>query len=227
MGYDTKKQLYLPIAAVIEQLNRVKRDAVDATIDRANLLYKFGALIAILTAASLRGHEGLYLDLAATRNHLDKGRIGFIPPKVLKKGILTEKECGELPEICICLIGKFKGETGERYHSIVLANTSQSGLETRWWVEKLIEVCESEGRTTGYAFADQLGQELEAAELNALVRHYLQEMRGDDPDKYSLNENLARYGISRTYRKASESRARRAGIKEEEVTIMNRWHTFE
>ena len=227
MGYDTKKQLYLPIAAVIDQLNRVKRDATDATTDRANLLYKFGALIAILTAASLRGHEGLYLDLAATRNHLDKGRFGSIPPNVMKKGILTEKECGELPEVCICLIGKFKGETGERYHSIVLANTSQSGLETRWWIEKLMEVCESEGRMTGYAFADQMGQELETAEFNALVRHYLQEMRSDDPDKYNLNEDMARYGISRTYRKASESRARRAGIKEEEVTIMNRWHTFE
>lgn len=33
-----------------------------------------------------------------------------------------------------------------------LPNVTSSGLEVRWWIEKLLEVCESEGRTSGYAF---------------------------------------------------------------------------
>ena len=227
MGYDTRKQVYLPIGAIVEQLRRVRRDAEEGSTEQARLLYKFGALIAILTAGSLRGHEGLFLDLAATRKYIDQGRSGVIPTNVLKRAILSEQECSQLPEVCICLIGKFKGETGERYHSIVVANVSQSGLDTRWWLEKLLEVCAEEGRQTGYAFADALGEPLDTAELNALVRHYLQEMHSDDPERFNLNEDVARYGISRTYRKSSESRARRAGIKEEEVKVMNRWKSIE
>jgi hypothetical protein len=50
------------------------------------------------------------------------------------------------------LLGKFKGETGERYHSIVVANESMTDLKTRWWVEKLMELCKQEGRSSGYAF---------------------------------------------------------------------------
>jgi len=33
----------------------------------------------------------------------------------------------------------------------------QSGLQTRWWIEKLVNVCGSEGRTDGPAFADADG----------------------------------------------------------------------
>lgn len=103
----------------------------------------------------MRGHEGFYTDLAATRKFLDKGRDGVLPKGALQRRMLTEAECAHLPEVCLCLIGKFKGETGERHFSIVLANESSSGLKIRWWIEKLVEVCEIEGKTSGYAFGDE------------------------------------------------------------------------
>ena len=227
MGYDTKKQLYLNINVIVEQLRLIKRDAVDGTGGQSNLLFKFGAYLCILTAASLRGHEGMYLDLSATRRHLFKGRYGQVPEGLEKKKILTEAECSNLPEVCICLIGKFKGETGERHHSIVLANESTSGLETRWWVEKLIDVCESEGRTSGPAFETDFGPVFDASEGNALVRQYLREIQLNSPDLFEMSEDLSRFGVSRTYRKSSESRARRAGIKKEDCQVMNRWKTIE
>ena len=43
----------------------------------------------------------------------------------------------------------------------------------------------------------------------------------------SPDEDLMRYGISRTYPKASETRARRAGIHEDLCEAMCRWRTFE
>lgn len=227
MGYETKKQKYLPISVIIEQLRLIEQDALLADPHEARTLYKLGALICVLTAGSLRGHEGFYFDLGATRAHIDKGRQGVVPAGVLKRSLLTEEECAHLPEVCICLVGKFKGETGERYHSLVLASESSSGLKTRWWVEKLISVCQSEGRTSGFAFGSSDGSHPSGAEYNALVRQYLGRIQESRPDLFSPEEDLSRYGISRTYRKSAESRARRAGMKEEEVKVMNRWQSTE
>eukprot|EP00956_Cyclotella_meneghiniana_P005462 scaffold6921_cov42-Cyclotella_meneghiniana.AAC.1 len=131
MGYDTNNQMGLPIKVVVLMLTLIKQDAAEKDDVSARLLYKFGALIAILTAASLRGHEGLYLDLAGTRKHLVEGQGGVIPNKfsIKGKGILTEEEIDRLPYVTACLLGKFKGETGERYHSIILASNTASELK--------------------------------------------------------------------------------------------------
>lgn len=227
MGYDTKKQLYLPIPVILEMLHLIKEDASDSTNLQSSMLFKLGALICILTAGSLRGHEGFYVDLAATRKYLHKGKHGVIPPRILTKAILTDAECDNLPEVCVCLIGKFKGETGESHHSLVLANTTSSGLEVRWCVEKLIDVCESLGQTNGYAFFDSDGAPPDSVEYNALVREYLKRIQIQTPHLFGITEDLSRYGISRTFRKSAESRARKAGIKDDEVKVMNRWRVTE
>ena len=83
----------------------------------------------ILTAASLRGHEGFYLELAGLRKHLAKGRVGVIPPGLSKSSLLTEEMCRDLPHVTTCLLGKFKGESGTNHHLISIANDTISGLK--------------------------------------------------------------------------------------------------
>ena len=112
--------------------------------------------------------------------------------------------------VCICLVGKFKGETGERYHSIVLSNTTCSGLQPRKWIEKLLIVCQNEGRTSGSAFNESDGSPPISAEYNAIVRQYIQTMADAGEHGLDSDLDLIRYGISRTFRKSSETRARRA-----------------
>ena len=64
----------------------------------ANKLWKVGAYVCTLTAASLWGHEGLfYLDLAGMREHLHKGRNGVMPVGLDKSTILSEEICLNLP----------------------------------------------------------------------------------------------------------------------------------
>jgi hypothetical protein len=75
------------------------------------------------------------------------------PPGLNKSTLLTEEACKKLPHVTVCLLRKFKGETGTDYHLIALANETVSGLEPRWWIEKLMSVCELEGRERGPAFA--------------------------------------------------------------------------
>ena len=98
----------------------------------ADELWKVGAYVCILTAASLRGHEGFYLDLAGLCKHLAKGRLGVIPPGLSKSSPLTEEMCRDLLHVTICLLGKFKGESGTDHHMICVANDTISGLHPRW-----------------------------------------------------------------------------------------------
>ena len=227
MGYDTRAQLSLPIKVVVYMLDLIKVDAGQHTTVHERTLLKFGAYIAILTAASLRGHEGFFLDLAATRNLLPKGKSGVVPEKFNSNKVLSEEDIENLPYVTICLLGKFKGETGERYHSIVLASETMSGLEVRWWIEQLLEVCELEDMTSGYAFAELDGSPPDTTEYNALFRQYLRRIQVDSPKQFAPEEDVTRYGINRTLRKTAVSRAGRAGLSGDLFNPMNRWRTVE
>ena len=56
------------------------------------------------------------------------------------------------PHVTVCLLGKFKSETGIDHHLITLANKTVSELQPHWWIEKLVFVCEKEGRVNEPAF---------------------------------------------------------------------------
>lgn len=64
----------------------------------------------------------------------------------------SEDEARALPHVVLTLLGDFKGENSSDYHILNVANVTRSGLDVRWWVEKLVAVCEAEGRSVGSAF---------------------------------------------------------------------------
>ncbi len=157
MGCQSNPNHGLLIGAIVHLLGLIKADAEEAEEEGplvdANKLWKIGTYICILTTALLRGHKGFYVKLAGIRKHVAKGRIGEIPPGLNKSMLLSEEACKRLPHVTVCLLGKFKGETGTDHHMIALANETMSGLKPRWWIKKLISMCELEGRTQGPAFA--------------------------------------------------------------------------
>ena len=130
-----------------------------------------------------------------------------------------------LPHVVLPLLGKFKGEIGIDHHIINLANESISGLQPRWWLEKLIEIADLEGRAAGPAFATPEGNLLRSADVDATFRSYLHRVqraglipKTDDVDTM--------FGISRTPRRTATSRAKRAGL-EDRAEEMNRWRKVE
>ena len=152
MGSQAQPDQAVRVGAVVHLLQLIKSDAQSAEdsgygVD-ASYLWKVGAYVCILTAASLRGHEGFYVELAGLRNHIKKGKFGTIPAglAITKELILTEEVCVNLPHVTLALLGHFKGETKVDHHLIAIASVTQSGLEPRWWIEKLVSVCASEGR---------------------------------------------------------------------------------
>ncbi|KAL3780370.1 hypothetical protein ACHAWO_009694 [Cyclotella atomus] len=199
MGYDTKKQLPLSILAIVKILELIKSDMEERDLEEAR----------------------------TTLSHLNDGRNGEIPKKFKKNQLLTETEVIKLPSVCVCLIGKFKGETGERYHSIVLTNESTSGLQTRWWVEELMKLCAEEGRTSGFAFADVDNIPPDPTEYNALFRQYLIRLQKHHPDLLSIKEDVTHYGISRSLCKSAVTCAGKAGLSDSEIGSVNRWQSVE
>lgn len=235
MGYDSTADHGVSIQALVKCLDLIKIDADDlatdeATLSEANQLYKLGAYICICTAAGLRGYEGFFTDLAGLRLNVNKGKEGVIPDKIKKaKGekLLTEEECNNLPHVVLSLQGNFKSEGGISSHLINLASKSMSGLETRWWIEKLIDVSASEGRFSGPAFATPEGKLDESSNYNAGLRKYLKIVQ----DTTSLIDKDidvdAFYSTNRTPRKSALTRAKRAGIEKDLQNEMNRWRTVE
>jgi hypothetical protein len=177
MGCQSQPNHGLLIGAIIRLLDLIREDAKEATrmdaVAEANKLWKVGAYVCTLTAALLRGHEGFYLDLAGMHKHVAKGRFGEIPAGLNKSTVLKEEDCLRLPHITICLLGKFKGETGVDHHLITVANETSSGLRPRWWIEKLLGVCEYEGRFDGPAFASPAGRLASSTDYDAVFRKYL------------------------------------------------------
>ena len=92
-----------------------------------NALCKVGAAIAVGVAGSLRGNGIVYMDLAGTRELLDRGKEGVMPLRPFAKGT----DLMRAPYVHITLQGKFKGENHVKHHLIAVASETRSGIQTR------------------------------------------------------------------------------------------------
>jgi hypothetical protein len=113
------------------------------------------------------------------------------------------------------------------HHLITVANEMMSGLKPGWWLEKLVDVCESEGRCFGPAFASADGKLASLLDYNALFRKYLAWVQ----DKTSLIPGDldvdSQFSTFRTLRKLGVTRLKRAGFGEDFIDKMNRWRMQE
>ena len=231
MGSQAQPNHGLLMGAIVHLLDLMEADALEAwesgEVADAHELWKIGAYVCVLTAASLRGHEGFYLDLAGIRRHIKTGSVGVIPPGINKNTVLTEEECVALPHVTLCLLGKFKGETGVDHHLITIANETSSGLKPRRWLEQLIKVCEREGRREGPAFASPDGALASSSDYDAMFRKYLKRVQEDTdliPEDHDVD---LLYSTFRTPRKTATTRIERAGFGHHFVDLMNRWRPQE
>ncbi len=125
------------------------------------------------------------------------------------------------------MLGDFKAENGSDYHMLNVANVKRSGLNTRWWVEKLVEVCKAEGRKKGPAFAGSDGRLETSLDYDATFREVAREVQDSTdfiPAELDVDTWLC---LNRTPRKTAETRATQAGIPKEIKDAMNRWSTVE
>ena len=105
------------------------------------------------------------LDLAGIRAHIEEGKRGVIPIALLDDGV----DLFDILHVYLAMVGNFKGETGVREHLVAVASESKSGVNVRWWLEKLIHVREEEGCISGPAFGDAQGEVTKQREYNEVL----------------------------------------------------------
>ena len=224
MGYTSEANRALCIQSVVRMLELVKEEAELSPMGSARELYKFGAAVVVAQCGSLRGPEVLTMDLAGMRTHIDLGREGVIPADPMKVG----QDLSGVPHLFFTLLGKFKGENGIRQHMICVARATISGIETRWWLEKLLEVREQEGRVDGPAFGHQDNSVMSLRELDGMLHYFLDKVQRGDPSLIAPHDNVVEnYGFFRTFRKTAEGRARAANLESDVQNAMNRWRKIE
>ena len=224
IGFASEANKPLHIRIVVKTLNMIKEEARRQPTRIANELYKVGAAMAVSQAGSLRGPETFMLDLAGIRKHIMLGKHGTMPDKPLDLGT----DLFDAPHVYLALIGKFKGENGVREHLVPVASESLSGLETRWWIEKLIEVRESEGHVAGPAFGRPDGSIAPMAEYDDILHTFLKEIQSESNDLILETDDVVKnYRFFRSFRKSAEGRARAAGLDSDMQNAMNRWKKIE
>lgn len=224
MGYSSEANKALRIKAVVRILELVKEEMEDAPQWHADQLTKFGTAVVVAQCGSLRGPEVLTMDLAGMLAHIELGRQGTLPPDPMKVG----QDLSDAPYVMFTLLGKFKGENGVRQHMICVASHTVSGIETRWWIERLLEVREREGHTNGPMFGHRDNTVMSLRELNGTLHHFLEKIQREDESLLAAHDNvLENYGFFRTFRKTAEGRARAANLESDVQNAMNRWRKIE
>ena len=127
------------------------------------------------------------------------------------------------------MIGKFKGETGVREHLVAVASESKSGINVRWWLEKLIQVREAENCISGPAFGNSCGEVAKQRDYNEVLRHFLAVLRDDPNCNLIMNDDdiHKNYSFFHTFRKTAEGRARATGLGSDIQKAIHRWKKVE
>ena len=135
----------------------------------------------------------------------------------------------KLPHVIVSLIGRFKTETGELRHMLPLAAITKSGLQPRVWVGRMIDWYGKKGITNGPVFRNlETGMAVKASEYEfdiLLELVAIQKTCGD-----IINETVdvyESYGVSRSFRRGSNTHAINQGLKEANIDHNNRWSMVE
>ena len=213
MGGIYKPDLALTSAVMIVYLEIIQKKINEATDEnKRHHLISLGAYSALCFCGSLRGNEGFLLDLYGLRRYLNEGK----DPNDAK------------PHVVAPLLGRFKNEIGERYHLILLAPETQSGIRMRYWLEKLVEARLVEGRTRGPALCDDKGQVSYSSIYEPSFHEVLIEVQAKRMDLIPTSVDVVEdYGVGRSFRRGSDSEAVARGVDSSDIDAMNRWRIVE
>ena len=169
------------------------------------------AYIAVTYVLSLRGAEGLLLDLAGINRYWGRGDGSYV---------------------IITLLGKIKGEQNYISHNIPCVPITSSGINVEACIERLKTAKADLNFLDGPAISDIKGKLLTAKDLDEMIIEVLEDLYlsnqelfpGDIIDKRHLKQH---YQCFRTFRRTSDTRAIEAEVAREDINTVNRWRESE
>ena len=185
----------------------------DTPVDRKRDLIICGSTFVVLLSAALRGGEVLLGEASELIRCIGEGKHHVNHPHVL-----------------FPLMGRFKGETGERNLIFCLTNVSNSGIPNRKWLERLARLLRLEGRhkEAGPAFCDSDGFVISSSVLNKELHQNLSNLQSSRPDLIAQDIVVTEvYNVYRSFRRGSTTRAREAKVPKDIIETNNRWSKVE
>jgi len=195
-----------------ELLHRVLEAArVAEDQDRRERLVYAGAFFATAYVLSLRGPEGILMDL---------------------EGLLEHNSRPGQKHVVFALLGTVKGEHHARQHLLPSTFKTDSGIDMRMWLHLVLGLHKRKNRTTGPAFVDERGNQLQGADLNAEFVDFLSEIWEDSPELFPPNVNSLeavreKYNVFRSLRKGSNSTVIAKQVSPTDRFVVNRWQKKE
>jgi hypothetical protein len=156
MGQDWRPNKAFSIDLITTTLEMITIRIAEATTPvMKHKWIVFGTYLVTTYVMSLRGIEGLLLDIAGLLEHLDKGDDSYF---------------------IIALLGKVKGEQHHRCHLLPCSTTTSSGIKVKEWILQLLEHMTILGFRNGPAIADIEGNVRNCAQMDNVLTEILEEV---------------------------------------------------
>ena len=211
MGQIVKQDLGIFMEVELALLKLIKKEIVEAQGWDRELLAMTGAFVSICFCGSFRGHEVFLTDLDGLYRY--------------NENIHDQKDESH---VTIPFLGRYKGETGERFHLTPMAALTNSGIDLKFWVGLLLQMHVAKGRKQGPAFCDSKGFRLKSNIMQQSVLDLLLKIQIQDHSIIPLSVDvLEEYGISRSFRRGATTHARNCGVPVSDIKAANRWRDQE
>lgn len=212
MGQDWRPDQAVSAHLMLALTRWIERKIVSLTVPSEIIQWTLaGAYFVLCYVLSLRGSEGLLLDVQGLLDHKDPHPTHVIFP----------------------LLGKVKGEQHSRQHLLASAHRTKSGIQVASWHSRLVDIVTSMSRTSGPVFVDESGHSQSTTRsMNAKFHEALLGLFAEDPSLFPPNMQseeaiLEGYDVFRSFRRGSSSRAIDQNISEADRYLVNRWKKFE
>jgi hypothetical protein len=208
MGQDCRPNRAISSTLMIHLLRACAERSVESeTLEDRERWIMAGAYFCFCFVLSLRSTEGLMTDL---------------------QGLLTYREASDI-FVIVPLKGQVKGESHTRHHLLHCVNVTDSGIDVRSWVRRLVAVHLLRGRTEGPAFVDATsGNQSTSMDMNDLFLEVLVDLHDSHRplfgvDVYTAADVTDKYHVFRSFRRGSESQAVAKRVDEADRYVVNRW----
>ena len=131
------------------------------------------------------------------------------------------------PFVPVSLLGRFKGETGNRQHYMPVVAKTQSGIDNLKWARRMVQIREEEGRSNGWLFQDLNLRRRKGADYEGdlhLVLETIQRTTSLIDNGVNVREE---YGMFRSLRRGATTEAHNQGVLDTVIEMNNRWRKVE
>ena len=152
-------------------------------------------------------------------------------PLLSLKGILhfwEESLASDPPYIMLTLHGKFKGETGLRWHCVPLPVNTKSNLPVLKWIRRAVRRrVDVEGRRVGWFFAEADGKRKRMSYYEPLLIEHLHAVKAQYVDAIGETTEVEDFSLWRSGRSGATTEATNNNVPQQVIETMGRWRKRE